>query len=126
MEENRATAAFAALGHAGRLDVFRLLMRFAPQGARPTEVAQALGLKQNTLSHHLADLERAGLIVADRRGRSLFYRVQLGQVSELVDYLVNDAGRGRPDLVPKCLARPDATSGRPRNVLFICTGNSAR
>jgi DNA-binding transcriptional ArsR family regulator len=53
MEQNRAAHAFATLGHPGRLAVFRLLMRFAPQGVRPTEIAEALGLKQNTLSHHL-------------------------------------------------------------------------
>ena len=57
---DRATLAFATLGHSGRLAVFRLLMRFAPQGVRPTEIAEALGMKQNTLSHHLTDLTAAG------------------------------------------------------------------
>ena len=56
MDQSRASHAFATLGHPGRLAVFRLLMRFAPQGVRPTEIAEALGMKQNTLSHHLADL----------------------------------------------------------------------
>ena len=63
MEQNRAIHAFATLGHPGRMAVFRLLMRFAPQGVRPTEIAEALGLKQNTLSHHLADL--AGSAIQD-------------------------------------------------------------
>ena len=45
MEHTIATHAFATLGHPGRLAVFRLLMRFAPQGVRPTEIAQALDLK---------------------------------------------------------------------------------
>ena len=62
MEQNRAIHAFATLGHPGRLAVFRLLMRFAPRGARPTEIAEALGLKANTLSHHLADLTSSGLV----------------------------------------------------------------
>ena len=62
MEQNRATLAFATLGHPGRLAVFRLLMRFAPQGVRPTEIAEALGMKQNTLSHHLAELTASGLV----------------------------------------------------------------
>jgi ArsR family transcriptional regulator, arsenate/arsenite/antimonite-responsive transcriptional repressor / arsenate reductase (thioredoxin) len=71
MEQNRAAHAFATLGHPGRLAVFRLLMRFAPQGVRPTEIAEALGLKQNTLSHHLADLTASGLVQVTRRaGRS--------------------------------------------------------
>ena len=67
--DNFAATAFATLGHPDRLAVFRLLMRFAPHGARPTEIAEALDLKQNTLSHHLADLEQVGLIASERRGR---------------------------------------------------------
>lgn len=126
MEKNRATSAFATLGHSGRLEVFRLLMRFAPQSARPTEIAETLNLRQNTLSHYLSDLEGAGLIAAERQGRSLFYRVQLGQVSDLVDFLVNDAGRGRPDLLPERAVELDPVPDRPRNVLFVCSGNSAR
>jgi ArsR family transcriptional regulator, arsenate/arsenite/antimonite-responsive transcriptional repressor / arsenate reductase (thioredoxin) len=66
MEQNRAAHAFATLGHPGRMAVFRLLMRFAPQGVRPTEIAEALGLKQNTLSHHLADLTASGLVEVTR------------------------------------------------------------
>ena len=41
MEAKLITQAFATLGHPGRLAVFRLLMRFAPQGVRPTEIAEA-------------------------------------------------------------------------------------
>ena len=73
MEKNSAAHAFATLGHPDRLAVFRLLMRFAPRGVRPTEIAEALGLKANTLSHHLSDLASAGLASVERRGRSLFY-----------------------------------------------------
>jgi DNA-binding transcriptional ArsR family regulator len=127
MEHNRATHAFATLGHPGRLAVFRLLMRFAPQGVRPTEIAEALGLKQNTLSHHLADLTAAGLVTVTRQGRSL---------------LRGRSGRDRgADRLPRprcrpCPARPACPPAfRPKggrharhriHVLFICSGNSAR
>lgn len=60
MESNQATQSFAALGHPGRLAVFRLLMRLAPHGGRPTEIAETLAMKPNTLSHHLSDLVAAG------------------------------------------------------------------
>jgi protein-tyrosine-phosphatase/DNA-binding transcriptional ArsR family regulator len=129
MEMNRATQAFAALGHPGRLAVFRLLMRFAPQGARPTEIADALGLKQNTLSHHLAGLVASGLVQIERQGRSLYHAVDLEKAEGLIGYLALDVGRARPDLLAALLTtRKDASALREMdfNVLFICSGNSAR
>ncbi|MFN3292003.1 MAG: metalloregulator ArsR/SmtB family transcription factor [Gemmobacter sp.] len=132
MESDRAAHAFATLGHPGRLSVFRLLMRFAPQGVRPTEIAAALGLKQNTLSHHLGDLVAAGLIGVRRNGRSLFYAVDLDATEDLIGYLALDVGRARPDVIPALVAaRKDVTmtaSPHPGefDVLFICSGNSAR
>jgi protein-tyrosine-phosphatase/DNA-binding transcriptional ArsR family regulator len=122
-----AAPAFAALGHPGRLAVFRLLMRFAPQGARPTDIAAALGFKANTLSHHLADLAAAGLIRVDRHGRSLHYAVDLDAAEALIGYLALDVGRGRPDLVAPLISREfPAMLDTDFDVLFICTGNSAR
>ena len=128
MEHNRATHAFATLGHPGRLEVFRLLMRFTPQGVRPTEIATALGLKQNTLSHHLADLSAAGLVTVTRTGRSLHYAVDLDATEGLIGYLALDIGRARPDLLaPLTLARKEAAMRDTGfTVLFICAGNSAR
>ncbi|SOC05511.1 metalloregulator ArsR/SmtB family transcription factor [Rhodobacter maris] len=125
--EHTIAPAFACLGHPGRLAVFRLLMRFAPQGVRPTEIAAALGLKQNTLSHHLADLTACSLVQVRREGRSLFYAVDLHKTEALIGYLALDLGRARPDLMPKALSQkanlmPDTAF----NVLFICSGNSAR
>ena len=129
MEQNRAAHGFATLGHPGRLQVFRLLMRFVPQGARPTEIAAALALKQNTLSHHLADLAASGLVQVERRGRSLYYSVDLDVTEGLIGYLALDVGRGRPDLLsPLLAAHKDAIAmvDTDFDVLFICSGNSAR
>ncbi|MFD2175865.1 helix-turn-helix domain-containing protein [Rhodobacter lacus] len=126
----RSTAtAFATLGHPGRLAVFRLLMRFAPRGVRPTEIAAALEVKPNTLSHHLSDLTAAGLAQVERRGRSLLYAANLEATEALIGYLALDVGRARPDLLaafpaPACAL--SAGPGRVWNVLFLCTGNSAR
>jgi ArsR family transcriptional regulator, arsenate/arsenite/antimonite-responsive transcriptional repressor / arsenate reductase (thioredoxin) len=128
MESKAAANAFATLGHPDRLALLRLLMRFAPQGVRPTEIATSLGLKQNTLSHHLADLSAAGLVRVDRLGRSLFYRADLGTTEALLGYLAFDLGRARPDLLAPLLAetRKRAMRDTDFDVLFICTGNSAR
>jgi protein-tyrosine-phosphatase/DNA-binding transcriptional ArsR family regulator len=129
-----AVESLTALGHPGRLAVFRLLARRAPGGVRPGEMISALGLKPSTLSVYLAALERAGLIAARRDGKSILYSIELAAVGTLVDYLVGDCCRGRPELcVPlaeRSLKRMDRSeagmSDRPYNVVFICVGNSAR
>jgi len=129
MEQNRAAHAFATLGHPQRLAVFRLLMRFAPRGVRPTEIAGALGLKQNTLSHHLADLTASGLVQVERQGRSLFYAADLDATEGLIGYLALNVGRARPDLLTALLSQPKETAAMRDtdfDVLFICSGNSAR
>lgn len=128
METETAATAFSALGHPGRLAVFRLIARFAPRGARPKDIAEALGMKPNTLSHHLSDLAAAGLVRADRRGRSLLYGIDLDATAALIGYLGLDVARGRPEVLSPLT--PDGREGTlpdsGLNVLFLCTGNSAR
>ncbi len=134
MESTWHTEALTALGHPGRLAVFRLLARRAPHGVRPGEMIGALDLKPSTLSVYLASLERAGLIRARRDGKSIFYSVTLDNVGGLVDFLVNDCCRGRPELCTPLAARSlsslaegtQAMPDRVFSVLFICVGNSAR
>ena len=129
MEMLRAAHAFSTLGHPGRLAVFRLLMRHVPHGVRPTEIAEALSLKQNTLSHHLADLTSAGLVQVERRGRSLYYAADLAATEDMIGYLAFDLGRGRPDLLTLFLdPQKDTAPMRDTDfdVLFLCSGNSAR
>lgn len=134
MESSSAVESLSALGHSGRLAVFRLLARRAPGGVRPGEMIGALGVKPSTLSVYLSALERAGLIVSRRDGKSILYSIDLDEVGSLVDYLVADCCRGRPELcVPlaeRSLQRPGKRAtgvcGRPHDVLFICVGNSAR
>lgn len=129
METRRAAQAFAILGHPDRLAVFRLLMRFAPRGVRPTEIAEALNLRPNTLSNHLGELVACGLAAVERQGRSLFYSVDLDAAEALIGYLALDVGRARPDLIAPLLnAHKDVAAMRTAgfNVLFICSGNSAR
>jgi ArsR family transcriptional regulator, arsenate/arsenite/antimonite-responsive transcriptional repressor / arsenate reductase (thioredoxin) len=127
MESFAVAHAFAALGHPARLALFRLLMRFAPRPARPTEIGEALGLPPSTLSHHLTDLANAGLIRVTRSGRSLWYAADLSAFRALVDHMTLDTGRGRPDLIASLLS-PEIIQMHDTDfdVLFLCTGNSAR
>ncbi|MGL5008489.1 MAG: ArsR family transcriptional regulator, partial [Paracoccaceae bacterium] len=76
-----------------------------------------------TLSHHLADLVACGLAQVTRKSRSLFYSADLDMTEALLGYLAFDVGRGRPHLPdPRRTAMQDTDF----DVLFICSGNSAR
>lgn len=52
------------------------------------DLAQAVGVTQPTVSHHLAFLRDAGLVEARRRGRQTFYTLNQQQVAECCGRLV--------------------------------------
>lgn len=98
MESYDAIAVFSALSQPTRLAVFRLLMEHEPAGLPAGEIAQALDVPQNTMSTHLAILNRAGLVAAERVGRTIRYRAELNRVREITRFLVQDCCGGRPEL----------------------------
>lgn len=120
----------ATLGHPHRLALFRLLMRRYPDQVPATELAKALGLKPNTLSVYVGALMRDGLVTQMRVGTSLRYAIHMDAVRETFDYLLHDCCRGRPDICspfqPHRFTGDSPMTERKYNVLFICTGNSAR
>jgi len=129
METDQASLLFGTLGNAGRLRVFRLLMRRAPQGVRPGEIGEALDIRPSTLSVYLSALEGAGLIQSRREGRAIYYSVDIEAAGALTDFFIADCCRGRPDIyLPAAAGGGEAAPAMPRplNVMFMCTGNSAR
>jgi arsenate reductase len=131
MEQIDALAAFSALSQTTRLDVFRLLIAHEPDGLASGEIARRLDVPANTLSSHLGVLSRAGLVTTDRHGRTIIYRARMDNIQSLVGFMVNACCQGRYDAcfpLPVPTSRPKGASMSDRiyNVLFLCTGNSAR
>ena len=98
MDYSLDAEALTALGHPGRLAVFRLLARRAPEGVRPSDIAN--------------DLSRVGALLSFLvndccRGRP-----------ELCEPIAAQT-------LAK-LASRSQTRQTPIRVLFVCTGNSAR
>ena len=98
MEESDAVAAFAALAQEHRLAVFRLLFREGPSGLPAGEIAARIGVPPSTLSHHLAQLERADLLRSWRVERRIFYAVDLEGTRRLLSFLTEDCCQGHPEL----------------------------
>lgn len=78
--------AFKALAHADRLRVFLHLVR-AGDAQPASSIQAALGLPAPTLSHHLDQLARAGLIQRQRRERFILSSVRRELVTDLVRLL---------------------------------------
>lgn len=120
----------ATLAHAPRMALFRLLMRRYPDVLPAGEISQALDLKASTTSVYLAALHGAGLITQTRAGNARHYGVDMDGARDMVAQLFDDCCNGRPDLCPPGLRHPmersTPMSDTKQNVLFICTGNSAR
>ena len=143
MDTQAAIAAFAALAQDHRLQVFRLLMRQAPYGLPAGQISDCLGITASTLSSHLSQLERTGLLRSWRDQRRIFYAANAEGIRDLIAFLTEECCEGHPELCgytpqgdpaldfkawaagapePKASFRDD----RVFNVLFLCTGNSAR
>jgi ArsR family transcriptional regulator, arsenate/arsenite/antimonite-responsive transcriptional repressor len=78
--------AFKALAHPGRLDVFFTLVK-ARSELRVGDILSALEIPAPTLSHHLDQLRRAGLVKARRKERFILYSVDTVMVTDLVRLL---------------------------------------
>ena len=98
METEAAVSALAALAHGSRLEAFRLLVKVGPGGMPAGEIASRLGVAPPTLSFHLAQLVKAGLIDSRREGRSILYALRVDGIRELLAFVTQDCCQGRPEL----------------------------
>ncbi len=98
MSESNALAALSALAHQHRLRVFRLLVRHSPEGVAAGDIAAHMQLPPSSLSFHLGNLERAGLIASRREQRHIIYTANLGGMRGLLSFLTEDCCNGDPEV----------------------------
>ncbi|MBI1329006.1 MAG: metalloregulator ArsR/SmtB family transcription factor [Alphaproteobacteria bacterium] len=98
MESKDALTALSALAQETRLAIFRHLVIAGPDGVSAGSIAEALGTPAPTLSFHLKELERAGLIAQRRAGRSLIYAARYDGMRALLSFLMKDCCAGRPEI----------------------------
>ena len=98
MEERQALTRLSAIAHETRLAIFRLLVQQGPDGVPAGEIAQRLAVAPPTLSFHLKELERAGLIQATRKQRQIIYAADYAGMRALIDFIMRDCCQGHPEL----------------------------
>lgn len=107
MDETTILDTLAALAQPTRLAAFRLVIAHGPSGLPAGEIARQLAVPQNTMSNHLAQLTRAGLLAQERRGRTIAYRAELDRMRAVMTHLLDDCCGGQPQLcTPKHAPEP--------------------
>jgi arsenate reductase len=121
-----AVVLFDCLSQPTRLDAYRLLARYRPFGLSAGDIARLLAVPHNTMSSHLAYLERAGLVASRREGRSIIYAARTAPLAGLLNTMLAEVGSPEapgaavfPELEP-------VAETPSYNVLIVCSGNSAR
>ena len=93
-----AVDALAALAHETRLSVFRMLVVAGPEGMIAGTIADRIAVPPSTMSHHLASLERAGLVHSERHSRQIHYRADYAGMRRLLRFLMQDCCGGAPEM----------------------------
>lgn len=104
MDDSHIIEALSALAQPSRLKAFRLLVEKEPDGIAAGELARLAGVPQNTMSTHLSILSNAGLIAAERIGRTILYRADLTAFRAVTLSLLQDCCGGRPEICAPLIA----------------------
>lgn len=72
-----------ALADPARVKIMSLLFSSAAGEANSGDLAAMLGLTESTVSHHLTQLRRAGLVESDRRGMNVYHRAHRDALAAL-------------------------------------------
>ena len=108
MKDHDAVSALAALAHDSRLQIFRLLVRHAPNGLPAGEIATRIGVSPSNMSFHLNTLEHAGLCTARRDGQRIIYSLRLETTRALLSFLTEDCCQGQPSICGGLFIEPSA------------------
>jgi ArsR family transcriptional regulator len=82
-----------ALADPARVKIMSLLFGAGGDGVNGGQLAGGLGLTESTISHHLAQLRNAGLVLSERRGMNVYHRVDRDAVAALYAVLDPDCCR---------------------------------
>ncbi len=97
METKQASTIFEALSSDVRLELFRLLVRNAPDGLVAGDISKQLGIPSTNLSFHLKAVLYSGLVSVEKEGRFLRYRANIPLMLETISYLTSECCQNTPE-----------------------------
>ncbi len=78
---------FRAVADPTRLQLLSMILGTPTGEATVGELAEGLGLRQPTVTHHLGILAEDGLVVRDKRGRQVWVSVAADRQQSILDLL---------------------------------------
>ena len=109
MEIKAAVTTLGALAQETRLSIYRLLVEAGRDGESVGRIGEILKVPGATLSFHLKELARAGLVTARQERQFIYYAVDFERMAELMTFLTQNCCRGMPE---KCLTLVETALGR--------------
>jgi DNA-binding transcriptional ArsR family regulator len=103
MKTPEAAKLFEVLSSEVRLDIFRLLVKHAPDGLVAGKIAKLLNLPSTNLSFHLKAITHTGLVSLEKEGRFSRYRANIPLMLEVIAFLTSECCAGHPE---RCLNLP--------------------
>jgi DNA-binding transcriptional ArsR family regulator len=97
MDTDTAVALMALLGHRLRMEIWRTLLPYKSAGLTAGAIAMRTDMVPSSLSFHLQQMTKAGLLALRHDGRFTIYWVNTEPVSALCDYLANAVGQATND-----------------------------
>ncbi len=97
METKQASIIFEALSSDVRLDLFKLLVKSAPEGLVAGDIAKILDIPSTNLSFHLKAIVQSGLAFVEREGRFMRYKANIPLMLEIVAFLTEKCCAGDPE-----------------------------
>jgi ArsR family transcriptional regulator len=96
MEIKGGVTALGALAQETRLSIYRLLVEAGPDGVSAGRIGEKLEVPAATLSFHLKELSRAGLVSARQEKQFIYYAVDFERMAELMTFLTQNCCQGMP------------------------------
>ncbi len=78
---------FMAFAHPSRIAILRSLLTYSPSGQKFGELSEMLEMSPSTMTHHIREMEAAGVIQREMSGRVTWLRLNLDTLDSAIRQL---------------------------------------
>jgi len=107
MDIETAVLQLSSIAQEARLEIFRLLVQAGQDGLPAGHIGEQLSIPASTLSFHLKELSRAGLIQSRQVSRFIYYSANYAAMNSLLAYLTENCCAGGNNCGPGVICNPN-------------------